>query len=158
MFMESWILRVSCKVNVKPFGLHLLCNRPEVFMIPWTFQNRIHFLSNFGVKWNTNLWLSWYSNTPKMRTPIGRNQDVQSRGQHDWIHGFPEPVKSFVTFVILSQISCGKVQKPPHIFSAQDCVNVSSLFAVVSQITLTNWRQNGKFSAIGFTLQLVEVI
>ena len=29
--MESYILRVSCKVNV---GLHLLCKRPEVFMIP----------------------------------------------------------------------------------------------------------------------------
>ena len=26
-------------------GFHLLCKRPEVFMIPRTFQNRIHFLS-----------------------------------------------------------------------------------------------------------------
>ena len=40
----------------------------------------------------------------------------QSHGQHDWVHGFPELVKSFITFVILSQISCGKVQKTPHIF------------------------------------------
>ena len=40
----------------------------------------------------------------------------QSRGQRDWVHGFPEQVKSFITFVILSQISCGKVQNPPHIF------------------------------------------
>ena len=24
MFMESWIPQVSCKINVKPFGLHLL--------------------------------------------------------------------------------------------------------------------------------------
>ena len=43
-------------------------------------------------------------------------QGGQSRGQHDWVHGFPEPVKSFITFEILSQISCGKVQKPLHIF------------------------------------------
>ena len=43
--MESWILRVSCKVNVKPFGLHLLCTRPEVFMIPWTFQKLNSFLN-----------------------------------------------------------------------------------------------------------------
>ena len=34
MFMKSWILWVSCKVNMK----HLLCKGPEVFMIPWTFQ------------------------------------------------------------------------------------------------------------------------
>ena len=39
-------------------------------------------------------------------------QGGQSRGQHDWVYGFPEPVKSFITFVILSQISCGKVQIP----------------------------------------------
>ena len=31
------------------------------------------------------------------------------------VHGFPELVKSFITFEILSQISCGKVQNP-HIF------------------------------------------
>ena len=41
-------------------------------------------------------------------------QGGQSSGQHDWVHGFPEPVKSFITFVILSQILCGKVQKPHH--------------------------------------------
>ena len=43
----------------------------------------------------------------------------QSCGQHDWVHGFHEPVKSFITYVILSQISCGKVQKKnkkTHIF------------------------------------------
>ena len=44
LFMETWILRVSCKVNVKRFGLHLLCKRPEVFMIPWTFKKSIYFL------------------------------------------------------------------------------------------------------------------
>ena len=43
----------------------------------------------------------------------------------------------FITFVILSQISCGKVQKPSY-FSAQDCVKVSSGFAVVSKITSNN--------------------
>ena len=45
MFMESWILQVSCKVNMK---LHLLCKRPEVFMIPLTFQK-----SNLFLKGNT---------------------------------------------------------------------------------------------------------
>ena len=43
-------------------------------------------------------------------------QGGQSHGQHDWVHGFPEPVRSFITFVVLSQISCDKVQKNPHIF------------------------------------------
>ena len=38
------ILRVSCKVYVKPFGLHLLYKRPEVFMIPSTFQKSNSFL------------------------------------------------------------------------------------------------------------------
>ena len=43
--MESWILRVSCKVDVKPKGLHLFCKRPEVFMIPWTLQKLNSFLN-----------------------------------------------------------------------------------------------------------------
>ena len=44
MFMESWIIWVSCKVNVKPYGLHLLWKRPEVFIIPWTLQKLNSFL------------------------------------------------------------------------------------------------------------------
>ena len=36
--MESWLLRISCKVS-KAFGLHLLCKKPKVVMIPWIFQN-----------------------------------------------------------------------------------------------------------------------
>ena len=40
----------------------------------------------------------------------------QSRDQHAWVHRFLEPVKSFITFVILSHISGGKVQNPLHIF------------------------------------------
>ena len=51
-------------------------------------------------------------------------QGGQSRGQHDWVHGFPEPVKSFITFVILSQISCGKLQK-------QICTRLSQSFSSV---------------------------
>ena len=42
--MESWILRVSFKVYVKLFWLHLLCKRPEVFMILWTFKKSNSFL------------------------------------------------------------------------------------------------------------------
>ena len=38
MFMESWVLRVSCKVNMKPFRLHLLCKKPEVFMEWWILR------------------------------------------------------------------------------------------------------------------------
>ena len=76
-------------------------------------------------------------------------QSGQSSGQHDEVHGFPEPVNSFITFVIPSQIPCGKVKTPSY-FSAQDCVKVSPGFVVVFK--------NGKFSAIGFTLQLFEVI
>ena len=40
-------------------------------------------------------------------------QGGQSRGQHDRVQGFPQPVKSSITFIILSQISCSKVQPPP---------------------------------------------
>ena len=43
-------------------------------------------------------------------------QGSQSHGQHDGVHGFPEPVKLFINFIILSQISCGKVQKNPSYF------------------------------------------
>ena len=64
-------------------------------------------------------------------------QGGQSRGQHDWVHGFPEPVKSFTTSVILSQNSCGKVQNPPHNF-LHKTVSVSPGFAVVSQVTSNN--------------------
>ena len=47
----------------------------------------------------------------------GGGQGCQPRGQHDGVHGFPEPVKSFITFVILSRISCSKVKKKiPHLF------------------------------------------
>ena len=74
---------------------------------------------------------------------IAKFQGGQSHGQHDLVHGFPEPVKSFITFVIRIQISCGKVQKNPSYFSALDCVKVSSEFAVVSQITSDNWRKTG---------------
>ena len=62
----------------------------------------------------------------------------QSRGQPDWVHGFPELVKSFKTFIILSQILSFKVQKKPSYFSAQHCVKVSPPFAEVFKITSTN--------------------
>ena len=45
-----------------------------------------------------------------------KNQGGQSPGQHDWVHRFPELVISFITFEILSQILCSKVQKKTHIF------------------------------------------
>ena len=50
-----------------------------------------------------------------------RFQGGQSCGQHDWVHGFLEPVKSIITFVILSQISCGKVQNPSQFFCTRLC-------------------------------------
>ena len=55
-------------------------------------------------------------------------QCCQSRDQHNWVNGFPEPVKSFITFVILSQISCGKVQNPPHIFLHKTVSKFSSIY------------------------------
>ena len=58
MFMESWLLRVSCKVNVKPFRLHLFCKRPEVFMIPWTFKKLNSFLNWFTV-FGLNVYTFW---------------------------------------------------------------------------------------------------
>ena len=58
--MESWILRLSCKVNVKPFGFQLFCKRCKVFMIPWTFQNWVHFSSASMIwkKYVTKAWLN----------------------------------------------------------------------------------------------------
>ena len=85
-------------------------------------------------------------------------QGGQSHGQHDWDQGYTEPAKSFITFIILDQISCRKVQKPPHIF----CTRLSQKFSWVCcsfQDYLKQLRKkNGKFSAIGFTLQLFKVI
>ena len=46
-------------------------------------------------------------------------QGGQLRGQHDSVHGVSEPIKSLFTFVILSQISCGKVQKKLIFFLQQ---------------------------------------
>ena len=66
------------------------------------------------------------------------SQGGQSCGQLDLVHRFPEPVKLFITFVILSRILRSRVQKKPSYFSAQDCVKVSSEFAVASQITSNN--------------------
>ena len=50
------------------------------------------------------------------------------------------------------------MQKKPSYFSAQDSVKNSPGFAVVSKITSNNWRRSEKLSAIGYTLQLFEVI
>ena len=55
--MESYILQVSCKVKVKPKWLHLLCKRPEAFMIQWTFQKSNSFLKytySAGQWWTFN--------------------------------------------------------------------------------------------------------
>ena len=85
-------------------------------------------------------------------------QGGQSRGLPDWIHKHYEPVighhrkeKWFKTFVILSQITCGKVQNPPYIFSAQDYVKVSPGFAAFSRLPRPTEEKNGKFSAIWYT-------
>ena len=84
-------------------------------------------------------------------------QGGQSRGQHDWVHGFPEPVKSFITIVILSQISCGKVHKPPRIFLHK---NVSKLTWVCCSFPdyLEQLKKKTENSAIGYTLQLFKII
>ena len=52
-------------------------------------------------------------------------QGGQSRGQHDGIHEFPEPLKSLITFVILSQMSYGKVQKALIFFCTRLCESFS---------------------------------
>ena len=67
----------------------------------------------------------------------GKSQGGQSHYQHDGVHGFIKPLKSFITFDILSQISCGKMKKKSY-FSAQDCIKVSPGFAVVSKIASNN--------------------
>ena len=48
MFMESWILRISCKVNVKPFGLHLQETR-SIHDIHEPSKTWIHFLSKTSI-------------------------------------------------------------------------------------------------------------
>ena len=70
--MESWILKVSCKVNVKPFGLHLLCKRPKVFMIPWTFQKSNSFLK-------CTIWRLLHR-TRRVEESNGSVLDLRSRG------------------------------------------------------------------------------
>ena len=62
-------------------------------------------------------------------TSIIISQGGQSHGQHDWVHGFPEPVKSF------SWVCC-------------------SFPDYLEQLK----KKNVKISAIGFTLQLFKVI
>ena len=61
MFMESWKLRVPCKVNAKPFGLPLLCKRTKVFMIPWTSYG-LHVTFARGPKY---LWFQEHSKSRK---------------------------------------------------------------------------------------------
>ena len=67
--MESWILRIFCKVNLKPFGLHLLCKRRKVFMNPWTFQKSILFL-----KWAQSKYLMGCLNYSKtcVKRPLSK--------------------------------------------------------------------------------------
>ena len=45
--MEVWTQRVPYKVNLMPFGRHLLCTWPVAFILPWTSE-----------KWN--LFLKWF--------------------------------------------------------------------------------------------------
>ena len=37
-FIEEWTQWVPCKVNVVPFGHHLLCTGPVVFILRWTSE------------------------------------------------------------------------------------------------------------------------
>ena len=75
-----------------------------------------------------------------------------------WGSGFPEPVKSFITFVMLSQISFGKVRKKPLIFYCTRMCQSFSWVCCSFHDYLEQLKKNGKLSAIGFTLQLFEVI
>ena len=68
-------------------------------------------------------------------------QGGQSRGQHDRVQGFPQPVKSSITFIILSQISCSKVQPPPP-----------------PRLPPSTEDKTEKLSALGYIFQLVAVI
>lgn len=43
-FMEVWMQRVPCKVNMRPFGRHLLCTWPVAFILPWTLEKWNLFL------------------------------------------------------------------------------------------------------------------
>ena len=63
----------------------------------------------------------WYGIEKGVRTC------VHKVAKHDWVHGFPEPVKSFITFEILGQISCGKVQTKLIFF----CIRPSQSFSLV---------------------------
>ena len=68
MFMESWILQVSCKVNVKPFRLHLLCKRPEAFMIPWTSLAKLAWNPSGITYFARDPKYSWFHGHTKNRT------------------------------------------------------------------------------------------
>ena len=48
--MEVWTQWVLCKVNVTPFGHHLLCTCPIAFILPWPSEKW-----NLFLKWNVCL-------------------------------------------------------------------------------------------------------
>ena len=79
-------------------------------------------------------------------------QGGQSRGQHDWVHGFPQPVKLFITFVILSQILCGKVQKKPYIFLHKTVSKFFLGLLYFPGLPRTTEEKKRKISAIGYIL------
>ena len=75
-----------------------------------------------------------------------------------WVHGFPDLVKSFISFVILCQISRRIVQKTLIFFCRRLYQSFSSVCCIFPDYLDQLKKKNGKFSAIGYTLQLVEVI
>ena len=52
MFMESWILRVSCKVNMKPFWLHINFARDPKYS--WLYEHSKNWI-DFLI-----LYLQWH--------------------------------------------------------------------------------------------------
>ena len=97
------VLKTNCRLILQ---VNRLQNEHCAICIIWTFI-KISFV--------ILIFVLYFFEGP-FNTGFTVRQGGQSHGQHDWVHGFPEPVKSFTTFVILSQISCGKVQKHPYIF------------------------------------------
>ena len=63
-----------------------------------------HHITQGLSQWSGSCHACLYARGMVWKKVCVRAQGGQSRGQHAWVHGFPESVKSFITFVIISQM------------------------------------------------------
>ena len=92
MFMESWILWVSCP---KGFTLTLQETQPKVFMIPWTLRNEFNFWNVHGIMNTSGL------------VPEGLHVTFARDPKYSWLH---ELSKKWIYYLYLHFILSVKYQ------------------------------------------------